>query len=92
MALVYLVNKPHVSGRITKWLLFFLEYDFTVMYKPGRIHVVANALSRLLDSIEPTCVPDQTIDASLFYIRPKWLNDVILKKKIGQIEGTLLVQ
>ncbi len=62
------------------------------MYKPGRIHVVANALSRLLDSIEPTCVPDQTIDASLFYIRPKWLNDVILKKKIGQIEGTLLVQ
>jgi hypothetical protein len=28
MALVYLVNKPHVSGRIAKWLLLFLEYEF----------------------------------------------------------------
>jgi hypothetical protein len=37
-------------------------------------------------------VLDQTTDASLFYTWPKWLNDVILKKKIGQIEGTLLVQ
>ncbi len=62
------------------------------MYKPSRTHVVANALSRLLNSIEPTCVPDQTIDASLFYTWPKWLNDVIFKKKIGQIEGKLLVQ
>jgi hypothetical protein len=33
MALVYLVNKPHVSGRTTKWLLLFLKYDFIVMYK-----------------------------------------------------------
>jgi hypothetical protein len=31
MALVYLVNKPHVSGRITRWLLLFLEYEFTVV-------------------------------------------------------------
>ncbi len=28
MALVYLVNKPHVSGMITGWLLLFFEYDF----------------------------------------------------------------
>jgi hypothetical protein len=33
MALVYLVNKPHVSKRITRWLLLFLEYDFTIVYK-----------------------------------------------------------
>jgi len=30
MALVYLVNKPHVSKIITRWLLLFLEYDFTI--------------------------------------------------------------
>ncbi len=29
MALVYLVNKPHVSGMITRWLLLFFEYDFS---------------------------------------------------------------
>jgi hypothetical protein len=31
MALVYLVNKPHVSRKSTRWLLIFLEYDFTVV-------------------------------------------------------------
>jgi hypothetical protein len=34
MALVYLVNKPQISGRIARWLLLFLEYDFIVIYKP----------------------------------------------------------
>jgi hypothetical protein len=58
MALVYLVNKPYVSRRITIWLLLFLKYDFTVVYKLGRIHVVTYALSKLLDIIEPTNVPD----------------------------------
>jgi len=76
MALVYLVNKPQVSERISKWLLLFLEYDFIVVYKPSRTHVVANALSRLPDIIEPTCVLNQTTYANLFYIMLKWLNDV----------------
>jgi len=46
------------------------------VYKLSRIHVVANALSRLSDNIEPTSVLNQTINASLFYIGPEWLNDV----------------
>jgi hypothetical protein len=29
MALVYFVNKPQVLGKITRWLLLFLEYEFT---------------------------------------------------------------
>ncbi len=66
MVLVYLVNKPQVSRRIAKWLLLFLEYDFTVVYKLGIIHVVVDALSRPLNTIEPTGIHDQTIDASLF--------------------------
>jgi hypothetical protein len=53
MALVYLVNKPQVSGRIVRWLLLFLKYDFTIVYKLSRTHVVVDALSRLLDVIEP---------------------------------------
>ncbi len=76
MALVYLVNKPQVLGRITRWLLLFLEYDFTVVYKPRKIHVVADALSRPPDITKLIIVFDQTIDASMFYTKPKWLNDV----------------
>jgi hypothetical protein len=46
------------------------------VYKLSKTHVVANALSRLLDITKPTCVPNQTTDASLFYTKPKWLKDV----------------
>ncbi len=58
MALVYLVNKPQVSRKITRWLLLFFKYDFAVVYKLSRSHVIANALSTLLDIIKPTCVHD----------------------------------
>ncbi len=47
MALVYLVNKPQVFGKLAKWLFLFLEYDFEIVYKLGRSHLMVNALSRL---------------------------------------------
>jgi hypothetical protein len=56
MALVYLVNKPQVLGKIVRWLLLFLEYDFIIMYKPNITHVVTYVLLRLLDIIKPTNV------------------------------------
>jgi hypothetical protein len=50
-----------------------LEYEFTIVYKLGRTHVVATALSKLPDSLEPLGVLDQTIDASLLSIKPIWM-------------------
>jgi hypothetical protein len=73
MTLVYLVNKPHVSKRIPIWLLLFLEYKFIVVYKLGRIHVVADVLSRLLDNSKPLGIPYQIIDASLLFVEPIWM-------------------
>ncbi len=70
-------------GIITIWLLLFIEYDFTLVYKPGKIHVIADALSRLPNIIEPTSVSDQTIDASLIYTKLEWLNDAKYFLKIG---------
>jgi hypothetical protein len=67
VALVYLVNKPHVSRRITRWLLF-LVYEFIIVYKPGRIHVVVDVLSILPNNSKPLGVPNQTLDASLFFV------------------------
>jgi hypothetical protein len=66
MALVYLVNKPQVYGRLTRWFLLFLEYNFKILYKPGRSHLMANALNRLPNQFESIGIPYQTCDAHLF--------------------------
>jgi hypothetical protein len=57
-------------------LLLFFEYDFIIVYKLSRIHVIIDAFLRLPDSTKPLGVPNQTTYASLFYIRLEWLNDV----------------
>jgi hypothetical protein len=51
MTIMYLINKPQVSSIITRWLLLFLEYDFKIVYKPGRSHLMEYALSKLPNQI-----------------------------------------
>ena len=36
-ALLYLVNKPCATGRITQWMLILLEFDFTVVVRLGSL-------------------------------------------------------
>ncbi|KAG2784135.1 hypothetical protein PC129_g19852 [Phytophthora cactorum] len=43
------VKSPHISQRMARWLSFFAEYDSRVDYKPGRLNIVAVALSRRPD-------------------------------------------
>jgi hypothetical protein len=71
-----LVNKPQVFGHIAQWLLLFLEYDFHVVYKPWWSHTITNVLSQFPNAKEPIGVYDQTIDAIMFLLQPKWLNSI----------------
>ena len=77
LALQYLVNKPQVSGRLTRWLLLFLEFDFKVIYKPGKTHGVADALSHNEGAKPATGIPNQTTDAQLFSMQPDWIHPII---------------
>ena len=43
------------SGRLTRWRLRLPEYDFTIQFRPGRVHQVPDALSHL---VSPTITDD----------------------------------
>ncbi|KAG3059491.1 hypothetical protein PI125_g25049 [Phytophthora idaei] len=42
-------NSPHLSQRMARWLSFFTKYNFRVEYKPGKLNMLADALSRRPD-------------------------------------------
>jgi hypothetical protein len=44
MALLYLVKRFQFSGQIARWLLLFLECDFSMVYKPSHSHLVVDVL------------------------------------------------
>lgn len=61
------VQSPHLSPRMARWLSFFSEYNFTVHYKPGKLNVLADALSRRPDydfSTTPTKASSEAAPAS----------------------------
>ena len=67
-ALLYLVNKPYMTGRITRWLLILMEFDFTVTVMKGRMHVLADHMSRIPNGEKPIGVEDDLPDAPLFLV------------------------
>ena len=66
-----------MSGRLARWLLLFLEFDFKVIYKLGKTHGVADALSHNERAEPATRIPDQTTDAQLFSMQPDWIHPII---------------
>jgi hypothetical protein len=60
-------------GRIIRYLLLFLEYEFTIVYKPSKTHVIVDVLSILLNNSKSLGVPDQTINMSLFFVELIWM-------------------
>jgi hypothetical protein len=73
MTFLYLVKKPQVYGQIAQWLLLFLEYDFSMIYKPEKTHSMVDALSHLLTSDESSGMLDQITTTTLFLLKLAWL-------------------
>jgi hypothetical protein len=78
--LKYLVNKPVLEGIICQWLLFFQEFYFEVIIKPGRCNVGPDHLSRLASRESGKAVDDQIPDANLFQVEaiPEYLDDIVV--------------
>ena len=46
-ALLYLVEKHALTGKLARWMLLLQEFKFTIQHRPGTEHTVADYLSRI---------------------------------------------
>ena len=67
-ALMYLVNKPMLEGKICQWILLFHEFDFEIVVKLGRLNVGPDHLSCTETGEEPANIDDGLMDAQLFRV------------------------
>ena len=79
MAIKYLVNKAELSGRLARWVLLLEEFDSTVEYKPGRLHLQADHLSMLSEEIGTSPIDARFIDNNLFLVTssPDWYAGIV---------------
>ena len=89
-ALLYLVNKPCAIGRIVRWFVILLEFDFTVVVKKGSTHLSVDHLSRITYGEAPTGVDDDIPDATLFQIEtaPRWVKHIVSFLSTGYVSDT----
>lgn len=88
-SLSYSVNHSLVTGRVARWIMILLEYDFEVVYVPGKRHIVTDYLSRdtnatnqgIENSFNDTYRQSVAVEISP---SPDWLYDYIqyLKQEI----------
>ena len=67
-ALLYLVNKHCNTGRIVRWFIILLDFDFTVCVRPGKSNMRADHLSRITNGESPTGIEDDLPNATLFQV------------------------
>jgi hypothetical protein len=86
LALVYLVSKASLTGKLAWWTLLLQEYEFDIVHRLGAQHAMADYLSRLESREAPAGVANDFLDAGVMTLKPetgprddpeKWLTDII---------------
>jgi len=67
MPLTYLLTKTNPSKRLQRWMERLSSYSFTILYKPGKENLVADALLRVYDDEElvPVAPSDEDYNDSI---------------------------
>jgi hypothetical protein len=75
-ALKYCINKPQLSGCITKWVILLQECRYKIMVWPRKKHANVDHLSRLNFKLGKVPIDDSIPNATLFVL------DVIIREYV----------
>ena len=64
-ALRWVLSLADAQGRLARWRLRLLEFDFEVQYSPGKAHYAADTLSRLEPTDPELSRPFTSVDAEI---------------------------
>nr|XP_027124163.1 uncharacterized protein LOC113740845 [Coffea arabica] len=78
-ALKYLLNKKEAKPRLIRWILLLQEFDLEIKDKRGAENMVADHLSRLINSEGPAPLKDNFPDEHLFVVKKTtpWYADLV---------------
>ena len=51
-SLTWLTRFKHIQGQLARWLEELSQYDMHMVYRPGKLHVNADAMSRIPDTMD----------------------------------------
>ena len=74
-ALLYLVSKQTLTGKLARWMLLLQEFEFDIQHRPSTQHAVANYLSRLENGTDAVKGDDDFPDGAILHIEaevPQW--------------------
>lgn len=74
-ALVYIVNKASLVGKMARWMLILQEFDFVIQHTPGNQNAISDFLSRLEEECPEQGVLDDLSDVALFSLTNEQEND-----------------
>ncbi|XP_046685884.1 uncharacterized protein LOC124371579 [Homalodisca vitripennis] len=75
-ALCWLDKNRDLSGRLGRWALKLMEFDYKIKHKQGRLHVVPDCLSRNHGGIDDPEDQDKTNDIPMLSINLKDLTSL----------------
>ncbi|CDF40411.1 unnamed protein product [Chondrus crispus] len=74
-SLKWMMSLTDASGRLARWRLRLLEFDFTIKYRKGAVNCIADAVSRLPTFGECAVESDSDIPCSWVQENSAWMDE-----------------
>ena len=89
-ALRWLMSIKDPNGRLARWALLIQQYDFTIVYKAGKLNSDANSLSRRSYATIPTLNAYDVAGVPIERIRKLQQDDAELADRIAYLQTSEL--